>query len=171
MVRDDRPGRPGERDRVQPAQLPVDLFARVMPVRRSATRISSSASQQSSTCVRMRAARSWTSGRGTRVRPRSGSCRPARRPRRQLRVRGRQQVLPVQPRLGGDLRPVQHEPPGRGFAQPAPAGGVLAQRTPLRLVGTWASVGATVTGYSDWGARAAPVNSSCVVTTLAAASV
>jgi hypothetical protein len=32
-------------------------------------------------------------------------------------------------------------------------------------------VGATVTGYSDWGTRAAPVNSSCLVTTLAAASV
>ena len=30
---------------------------------------------------------------------------------------------------------------------------------------------ATVTGYSDWGTRAAPVNSSCLVTTLAAASV
>ena len=30
---------------------------------------------------------------------------------------------------------------------------------------------ATVTGYSDWGTRAAPVNPSCLVTTLAAASV
>ena len=30
---------------------------------------------------------------------------------------------------------------------------------------------ARVTGYSDWGTRAAPVNSSCLVTTLAAASV
>ena len=30
---------------------------------------------------------------------------------------------------------------------------------------------ATVTGYSGWGTRAAPVNSSCLVTTLAAASV
>jgi putative transposase len=30
---------------------------------------------------------------------------------------------------------------------------------------------ATVTGYSDWAGRAAPVNSSCLVTTLAAASV
>ena len=32
-------------------------------------------------------------------------------------------------------------------------------------------LGRVRTGYSDWGARAAPVNSSCLVTTLAAASV
>ena len=38
--------------------------------------------------------------------------------------------------------------------------------------GLWRRSGqATVIGYSDWGARAAPVNSSCRVTTLAAASV
>jgi hypothetical protein len=43
----------------------------------------------------------------------------------------------------------------------------------MRWVGTLRrrSSLATVTGYSDAGARAAPVNSSCRVTTLAAASV
>ena len=48
---------------------------------------------------------------------------------------------------------------------PAPPG--------IRLVVAFGvgQVRTTVIGYSDWGARAAPVNSSCRVTTLAAASV
>jgi hypothetical protein len=46
--------------------------------------------------------------------------------------------------------------------------GRLGQLVTVTGVG---QVRTTVTGYSDWGARAAPVNSSCLVTTLAAASV
>ena len=62
-----------------------------------------------------------------------------------------------------DHRPVRERPdrPSRPLTQNAVRWFGLRRR----------SGRATVTGYSDWGTRAAPVNSSCLVTTLAAASV
>jgi hypothetical protein len=75
---------------------------------------------------------------------------------------------------------VHPSPGGRDTDRHGPASGGGSrniEKAPLRREFDWlwafgvGQVSATVIGYSDWGARAAPVNSSCLVTTLAAASV
>ncbi|CAB4604964.1 unannotated protein [freshwater metagenome] len=48
--------------------------------------------------------------------------------RGQVRVRGRQQILAVELGFGGDLRPVDHQPTGRGLAQPTTQRRVVTQR-------------------------------------------
>jgi hypothetical protein len=107
------------------------------PVAFSATR-TSRASQQISTCARMRDSNRWNSGRsmgstscpGTRVGFEEILVAQGDLGRGQARVGGGQQVLTVQLLLGDHPRPVDIQPSGAGLAKPSAEGEVVTQSAP-----------------------------------------
>jgi hypothetical protein len=128
----------------------MTMRRQVRPVRRSATRISTSASQQSSTCARILGSSRWNGPelKGVlQVAEAACGFEEVLVPQRdvlggQVGVAGGQQVLPVESFLAVDLLAVDDQTPAGLLPQPPAQGGVVAQRALCldvrRLVGSLA---------------------------------